>query len=62
MSGYVGLVGGFTLAALMIGWGAIFTAALSAAELIINLAATELRRRSRRAWSSMASIIWQVRR
>ena len=30
MSGYVGLVGGFTLAALMIGWGAIFTAALSA--------------------------------
>ena len=29
MSGYVGLIGGFTLAALMIGWGALLTAALS---------------------------------
>jgi hypothetical protein len=29
MSGYVGLVGGFGLAMLMIGWGALFTAALS---------------------------------
>ncbi len=29
VSGYVGLVGGFTLAALMVGWGAILTAALS---------------------------------
>jgi hypothetical protein len=29
MSGYVGLIGGFTLAALMIGWGALLTAALT---------------------------------
>jgi hypothetical protein len=29
MSGYIGLVGGFTLAALMIGWVAVLAAALS---------------------------------
>ncbi len=29
MSGYVGLMGGFMLAALMIGWGALLTAGLS---------------------------------
>jgi hypothetical protein len=34
VSGYVGLIGGFTLAALIIGWGAILTAGLSGGKAV----------------------------
>jgi hypothetical protein len=34
VSGYVGLIGGFTLAAIIIGWGAILTAGLSGGKAV----------------------------